>query len=140
MPERHPRSAVGRSAYRRTDLAPLRNAWRGKTTVARALARRYPRAIAIEVDVVRDWVVSVFASPLDPWTAETRLQATLAYQSAGAMARLYADAGFAVAIDGVTTEPDVASYAFPFPPRKVLLRPSSDKSVEETVTSLMAAG
>jgi hypothetical protein len=98
----------------------------GKSTIARALSRRYAKAIAIEVDALREWVVAGYANPLDPWTPETQLQFDLAYQSAGALARLYAGAGFAVVIDGVTTEADVPAYGFPFSPFKVLLRPALD--------------
>jgi energy-coupling factor transporter ATP-binding protein EcfA2 len=106
----------------------------GKSTVARALTRRYPKAIAIEVDALREWVISGYANPLDPWTPETQLQFALAHQGVGAMARLYAEAGFAVVIDGVTTEADVAAYDFPFPPRKVLLRPSLDIALQRNAT------
>ncbi len=106
----------------------------GKSTVARALARQYPKAIAIEVDALREWVVSGYASPLDSWTPETQLQFALAHQGAGAIARLYAEAGFAVVIDGVTTEADVAVYRFPFPPRKVLLRPSLGVALQRNAT------
>ena len=102
----------------------------GKTSVARTLARRYPKAIAIEVDALRESVVSGYANPLDQWTPETHLQFALAYQTAGTMARLYVEAGFAVVIDGVTSEPDVPAYGFPFPPRKVLLRPSLAVALE----------
>jgi len=102
----------------------------GKTSVAGALARRYPKAIAIEVDALREWVVSGYANPLDQWTPETRLQFALAYRTAGTIARLYTEAGFAVVIDGVTSEPDVPTYGFPFPPRKVLLRPSLAAALE----------
>jgi len=106
----------------------------GKSTVARALARRYPKAIVIEVDALREWVVSGYANPLDSWTPETQLQFTLAHQTAGATACLYAQAGFAVVIDGVTTESDVPVYRFPFPPRKVLLRPTLDVALRRNVT------
>lgn len=106
----------------------------GKSTVARALARRYPRAIAIDVDALREWVVSGYASPLDAWTAETQLQFSLAHRSAGAMTGFYAEAGFAVIIDGVTTEADVAAYRFPFAPRKVLLRPSLEVTLQRNAT------
>jgi hypothetical protein len=106
----------------------------GKTTVARALARRYPKAIAIEVDALREWVVSGYASPLDPWTPETQVQFALAHKSAGTMARLYAEAGFTVVIDGVTTEADVGVYGLLIPPRKVLLRPSLDVALRRNAT------
>ena len=98
----------------------------GKSTIARTLARHYAKAIAIEVDVLREWVVAGYANPLDRWTPETQLQFDLAHRSAGTIARVYAGAGFAVVIDGVTTEADVSAYGFPFPPLKVLLRPALD--------------
>jgi hypothetical protein len=106
----------------------------GKSTVARALAGRYPKAIVIEVDALREWVVSGYANPLDSWTSETQLQFVLAHQTAGAMARLYTEAGFAVVIDGVTIEADVPVYRFPFAPRKVLLCPTLDVALQRNAT------
>ena len=71
----------------------------GKTTVARALLDRYSLGFHIDVDAVREMVSSGLAGPLE-WTDETSRQFALAVRAAAALARVYADAGFAVAIEG----------------------------------------
>jgi len=73
----------------------------GKTLVARELMQRYPFGLHIPLDDLRDWVVSGLAPPVPEWTDETTRQFALARQAAACTARLYADAGFAVAIDDV---------------------------------------
>src|SRR5439155_13321197 len=49
----------------------------GKSTVSIALCRRFPLAIHVPVDDLRDWVRSGFSSPTE-WTAETDRQFALA--------------------------------------------------------------
>jgi chloramphenicol 3-O-phosphotransferase len=71
----------------------------GKSTVARALLDRFPLGFHIDVDGVREMVTSGLASPLD-WTDETTRQFELAVRASAQLARIYADAGFAVAIEG----------------------------------------
>ena len=85
----------------------------GKSTVARALMLRYPFGVHIPVDDVRERVVSGLASPVPIWTAETGRQFALAYRAAGKMARVYAEAGFAVALDHVFTPVDIAANLLP---------------------------
>ncbi len=70
----------------------------GKSTLSRALMRRFEHGLHIEVDVLREWVVSGIAHPMD-WTDETVRQFRLAEQAAVDLAIRYQDAGFAVAID-----------------------------------------
>lgn len=76
----------------------------GKTTTARALCARYPKAIHIPVDDLRDMVVSGYASPIETWTDETVQQIHLAHQTAARMAVAYVDAGFVAVIDDVLDE------------------------------------
>ncbi|TMF25630.1 MAG: phosphotransferase [Chloroflexi bacterium] len=98
----------------------------GKTSVADALCRRYPRASHIPVDDLREWVRSGFAGPLE-WTDETTRQFGLARRSAARIAAEYSDAGFAVVIDDVVREPDLVDYIPNLggrAMRKVLLAPS----------------
>ena len=71
----------------------------GKSTVARALMDRYPHGVHIDVDGIRELVTSGRASPLE-WTDETDRQFDLAIRASAALARIYARAGFAVAIEG----------------------------------------
>lgn len=73
----------------------------GKSSVAKALLRRYSFGIHILVDDLREWVVSGIAHPVPVWTDETGRQFRLARQAAVATAARYAAAGFAVAIDDV---------------------------------------
>lgn len=71
----------------------------GKSTVARELLARFPFGYHVDVDGVREMVTSGLASPLE-WTEETSRQFALAVRASAALARIYADAGFAVAIEG----------------------------------------
>ena len=71
----------------------------GKSTVAKALLDRFPFGYHIDVDGVREMVSSGLASPLE-WTDETERQFELAVRASAALARVYADAGFTVAIEG----------------------------------------
>lgn len=71
----------------------------GKSTVAKALLGRFPFGYHIDVDAIREMVVSGLASPLE-WTEETTRQFSLAIDGAVALARVYRSAGFAIAIEG----------------------------------------
>jgi chloramphenicol 3-O-phosphotransferase len=71
----------------------------GKSTVARALLDRFEHGYHVDVDGIREMVTSGLASPLE-WTDETTRQFELAIHGAAALARVYADAGFAVGIEG----------------------------------------
>ena len=82
----------------------------GKSTVAKELMQRYKFGFHIPIDDLREWVVSGIAHPLPAWTAETAHQFDLAYQATAKLAQLYADAGFAVAIDQVIYPKDVNKY------------------------------
>jgi hypothetical protein len=71
----------------------------GKSMVATALMQRFPFGIHVPVDDIHDWVVSGMACPGPEWSEEMTRQFVLARRGAAHLARLYADAGFAVAID-----------------------------------------
>jgi predicted kinase len=73
----------------------------GKSTVAKLLARHWPRGVCIPVDDLREWVVSGLAQPVPRFTEETARQFALARRSAAMVARNYHAAGFAVVIDDV---------------------------------------
>ena len=79
----------------------------GKSVTAAALMRRFPFGLHIPVDELREWVVSGISQPVPEFTEETGRQFRLARGAAAQVAALYADAGFAVAIDDVIHEPDV---------------------------------
>jgi chloramphenicol 3-O-phosphotransferase len=100
----------------------------GKTSVSAALMQRFPRGLHIPVDDLRLWVVSGIAHPIPEWTDETTRQFRLARRAAAQMARLYAEAGFAVAVDDVHF-PQEADAVFVkaregHAVHRVLLRPS----------------
>jgi predicted kinase len=98
----------------------------GKSTVAEALCRSFPRAIHIPVDDIRDWVRSGFSSPVE-WTAETGRQFVLARRGAARIAADYAEAGFMVVLDDVIRESHIGQYADNLGTTrlwKVLLNPS----------------
>jgi chloramphenicol 3-O-phosphotransferase len=120
----------------------------GKTSAATMLMRRFPFGLHIPVDDLREWVVSGLADPVPTWTDETTRQFHLARQAASYTARLYADAGFAVAIDDVVF-PDEAEALFVAPLsgytlRKVLLRPGVEmalsRNAQRTNKSYNTAG
>jgi adenylylsulfate kinase-like enzyme len=71
----------------------------GKSTLAVATARAFPRGVHIDLDGIREMVVSGLASPLE-WTDETTRQFGLAFDAAAAMAAVYHRAGFVVVIEG----------------------------------------
>ncbi len=98
----------------------------GKTTVAAALAKRYPKSAHLPMDDLRQLVVSGLSSPLQ-WTEETTLQFAIARRNAGRLAADYMANGFTVVIDDVITEADLAQlldHVAGVAPRKVLLSPS----------------
>ena len=122
----------------------------GKTATARALMRRFPFGLHLPVDDLREWVVSGISQPVPAFTAETGRQFHLARGAAAQVAALYADAGFAVAIDDVIHEPDVqACLTEALAPRtvhKILLQPSlevalarnTDRTNKDFDTALLA--
>ncbi|HEX9437179.1 MAG TPA: AAA family ATPase [Candidatus Limnocylindria bacterium] len=98
----------------------------GKSTVAAALAAKYPKSAHLPMDDLRQLVRSGLASPLD-WNAETALQFEIARRNAARLAADYVANGFTVVIDDVVREGDMPQY-LPhlggLMPRKVLLSPS----------------
>ncbi len=100
----------------------------GKSTIARALCARYPKAIHISVDALRELVISGHASPIE-WSEETTRQFALARRSAAHMAADYSDEDFVAVIDDVVREEDLDQFA-PYlagrPLTKVVLIPSLD--------------
>jgi thymidylate kinase len=71
----------------------------GKSTIARALMDRFEHGVYVDVDGIRELVTSGLAGPLE-WTDETTRQFGLAIRASVALAQVYADADFAVAIEG----------------------------------------
>ena len=110
----------------------------GKSTTCSALMQRFPLGVHVSVDALRDQVVSGFRLPEFSWPDEVDEQFRLARESASHMARLYAVAGFAVAIDdclGPQREPriDTVHYGSLLEDpevHRVLIRPRLDVVVD----------
>ena len=109
----------------------------GKSTVAAALLQRFEFGFHIDVDGIREMVVSGLASPLE-WTDETTRQFDLAIRASAAMARTYADAGFAVVIEGgmdaEMVERALADAGIGYRLLGVVLRPRLDVALERNRT------
>jgi chloramphenicol 3-O-phosphotransferase len=105
----------------------------GKSSVARALMARFPYGLHLSVDSLRTWVVSGYARATPVLSPEARRQFAVARRSAARIAREYADAGFAVAVDDVLSPGDARDlFVTPFAGytiHKVLLRPSLDEAL-----------
>lgn len=71
----------------------------GKSTLSREILARCERGIHLEVDTLREQVVSGRADPVPTWTDETDRQFLLAEIATARTARVYAEAGFVVAYD-----------------------------------------
>ena len=74
----------------------------GKTTVARALAARFPRGVHIEGDALQNMIVSgrVWPEPPAP-SGEAAEQLALRYRNGALLARSFFEAGFHVVIDDI---------------------------------------
>jgi protein tyrosine phosphatase (PTP) superfamily phosphohydrolase (DUF442 family)/predicted kinase len=110
----------------------------GKSTAAAALMRRFPFGLHIPVDDLREWVVSGISQPVPEFTEETGRQFRLARSAAAQVAALYADAGFAVALDDVIHEPDAeVCFTALLAPRaihKILLQPTLEIALARNAT------
>ena len=107
----------------------------GKSTVGRLLAGRFDKCLFVQVDEVREKVVSGYARPEDGEFGEEAVeQFRLARTAVSCMARLYADQGFVVVIDDVCAPFDFAEhYADLFEAagtHRVLLYPSASVVIE----------
>lgn len=115
----------------------------GKSTVARALAARLPRAACIEADLLQAMLVSGGEWPTPAMSEEARRQLFLRARNAAALANSFASAGFVPVIDHIViSREQLAQFAAelrvrPFhlvvlapPPETVLarnrLRPGKD--------------
>lgn len=70
----------------------------GKSTIGHALAKHFPKSFYIEVDALREFVVSGYSSP-QHWTDETTKQIELATINAISLALNADKYGFQVVID-----------------------------------------
>src|SRR5690349_15017848 len=83
----------------------------GKSTIARRLAEHYPKSLHLQVDHLREMMVSGLALPGgDAWNDEINRQFQWARTSAGNMAEVYARAGVVVVIDDVSVPAEFAEH------------------------------
>lgn len=105
----------------------------GKSTVCRALAQRFKQGLYLPVDDLRLRVVAGRADVGLEISPALLQQLRLAHEAASSMARIYSDAGFAVAIDDdwFGSTPD-ADYNRKIGRRmqRVLLLPSLEATLE----------
>ncbi|GHG20433.1 hypothetical protein CBQ26_13500 [Deinococcus indicus] len=83
----------------------------GKSTVSAALLGRFPFGLHLSIDDLREQVVSGLAQPALDHPPEAVRQFALARTSAAQTARLYAQEGFAVAVEDVLWPDDLAFMA-----------------------------
>ncbi|NJN80900.1 MAG: AAA family ATPase [Caldilineaceae bacterium] len=109
----------------------------GKSTTCRGVAEHFTRAMHIDVDKLRDMMVTGRAKPSsrpDIVTEEWRTQLQLARSTATCMANLYASQGVDVVIDDFCWPPNFPEYyadLFDNPEvHRVLLLPSQSALVE----------
>jgi adenylylsulfate kinase-like enzyme len=106
----------------------------GKTTVARALAGRLPRAAHIEVDRLQEWIVSGGVWPGDEPYAEAERQLAQRPLHAARLANSYHEAGFVPVIDDIVVGPRrlrlYERELVPRPLRLVVLAPPLEMALE----------
>ncbi|MDE2837285.1 MAG: AAA family ATPase [Chloroflexota bacterium] len=82
----------------------------GKTTVSRELAARLGASAHIEVDLVREMVVSGYLAPGQEPLAVSDAQLDLGAHNAALLAGSFMDAGFTPIVDDVVLRPRLARY------------------------------
>jgi predicted kinase len=100
----------------------------GKSTIARKLAEHFPKSLHIQVDQLREMMVSGVEMPDHDWTDEASRQFQWARSTAIYMAKLYAGEGIDVVIDDVCVPanfPDYYTTLFDDPAvHRILLMPT----------------
>lgn len=107
----------------------------GKSTVGRLVARHFPKSLFIQVDELREKMVTGYARPEGGiFTEEVIQQFQMARSTAIYMARLYAAQGVDVVIDDICVPPNfVEQYAALFESpevHRVLLYPKAPIVIE----------
>ncbi|MHA7132511.1 AAA family ATPase [Oerskovia turbata] len=82
----------------------------GKSTVAEALARSFPRAAHVRGDMFRRFIVSGQASMDPPLSAAGRALLDLRHTLAAQAADTYAAAGFTAVVQDILLGPDLARF------------------------------
>ena len=102
----------------------------GKSTIGRKVAEHFPKSLLINVDQLREMMVSGLFTPADEWSVEGHQQFQRARLTAIYMAQLYANQGVDVVIDDVCLPETFADHytsLFENPTAKrILLMPTQD--------------
>jgi len=110
----------------------------GKTTLSGALMQRFRRGVHLPVDEFRKLVVSGVSHPIPKWTDETARQFALARAATTDVAKRYAQAGFAVAIDDVILHEqaiiDMLAALDGLPVHRGILRSPVEKALQRNRT------
>ncbi len=105
----------------------------GKSTVSRELAARLPRSAHVEVDVVREMVVSGYLEPGREPLADSNAQLELGAHNAAILADSFMSAGLTPIVDDVVLRPQLARYREVldrWPVRLVVLAPPVAVAIE----------
>ena len=105
----------------------------GKSTVAREIAGRLPRSAHVEVDLLREMVVSGYAAPGQEPLSESDAQLELGARNAALLADSLMDAGFTPIVDDVVLRLQLARYRdvlARWPLRLVVLAPPVEVALE----------
>ena len=101
----------------------------GKSTIAKLVAKRFSRCAVINVDELREFMVSGRAPPESGWTDDSLQEFLRARATAIFMARLHASQGIEVIIDDVCVPPEFVDHYAPLfadpGARRILLNPSA---------------
>jgi adenylate kinase family enzyme len=100
----------------------------GKSTVAKELAKKFSRVAVINVDSLRNSIITGRVKPW-PWNEESKLQVELSAENACALAKNFLSKGFSVVIDDVIGRQLLAYYSQnlkDFSPKFILLLPSKE--------------
>ena len=105
----------------------------GKSTVSRELAQRFPSSAHVEVDLLREMVVSGNLKPGQEPLAESDAQLELGAHNAALLADSLMNAGFTPIVDDVVLQPQLARYRevlSRWPHRLVVLAPPVEVALE----------
>jgi len=101
----------------------------GKSTIAKLVAKRFSRCAVINVDELREFMVSGRAPPEQGWGDAVVQEFLRARATAIFMARLYASQGIEVIVDDVCVPPEFVDHYAPLfadpGARRILLNPSA---------------
>ena len=104
----------------------------GKTSVSRSLAEKLPRSAHIEVDLVREMVVSGYLAPGEEPIADSDAQLELGAHNAALIADSFMAAGFTPLVDDVVLRMQLARYRevlSRWPVRLVVLAPAVEVAI-----------